>query len=177
MKYGAVICDRLGLTIGRKELTMHWKNLTNPDYIGAYALEEGEERTVTIKGVKREVIVGSQGKKEEAMVMYLEDEKPMVLNKTNAKMIEKVLGTGHIEKWAGRSVILYATPVSAFGDTVEALRVRPYPPKENKYICADCGKPVTDHGKYKAKVIANQALSKYGVYLCMECATARKGAE
>ena len=29
----------------------HWKKLTNPDYLGAYALEDGEDMIVTIKNV------------------------------------------------------------------------------------------------------------------------------
>lgn len=152
----------------------HWKKLTNPDYLGAYSLDEGEERTVTIKSVKQEMITGNQGKKEEALVMYLEGEKPMILNRTNAKQIEKVLKTGFIENWVGRSIIVYATPVQAFGDTVEALRVKPYAPKVKDYICSDCGSIITASGKYSAKVIANQSMSKYGAYLCMECATKRK---
>ena len=29
----------------------HWKLLTNPDYLGAYALEDGKDMIVTIKNV------------------------------------------------------------------------------------------------------------------------------
>ena len=43
----------------------HWKKLDNPDYIGAYAFQPGEEKTLTIKNVRREVVVGAEGKKEE----------------------------------------------------------------------------------------------------------------
>ena len=41
----------------------HWKKLTNPLYIGAYDFAPGEERTLTIKSVKREMVVGPDGKK------------------------------------------------------------------------------------------------------------------
>lgn len=64
----------------------HWKKLTHPDYLGAYALNPGEERTLTIKSVASELVVGTDGKKEECIVArFTEDEKPMILNKTNMK--------------------------------------------------------------------------------------------
>ena len=34
----------------------HWKKLTNPNYLGSYAFQPGEEKTVTIKEVKRELV-------------------------------------------------------------------------------------------------------------------------
>ena len=102
----------------------HWKKLTNPDYIGAYSLNENENRTVEITSVSREMIVGAGGKKEECTVAFLKAEKPMILNVTNCKTITKVLKTPFIEEWAGKSITIYAEIIHAFGDTVSALRVR-----------------------------------------------------
>ena len=44
----------------RQEKTMltHWKKLTNPDYLGAYAFDKGEEKTATIARVGREIVMG-----------------------------------------------------------------------------------------------------------------------
>ena len=68
----------------------HWKKLTNPDYLGAYALEDGKDMIVTIKVVRPEMITGQNGQKEECVVAHFDgDVKPMILNKTNMKAIEK----------------------------------------------------------------------------------------
>ena len=102
----------------------HWKKTFNPDYIGAYVLEPGEEKTVTITKVVNEMVVGQNGKKEECTVAYLQNEKPFILNRTNCKTITKLYDTPYIEEWSGKSVIIYADKVNAFGEQVEALRIR-----------------------------------------------------
>lgn len=103
----------------------HWKALTNPDYIGAYDFQPNEERTLTIKTVTRKQITGEGGKKEECTVIeWVEKCKPMICNNTNAKTITSVLGSGYIEDWQGQSIIVGVDRIKAFGDEVDALRVR-----------------------------------------------------
>ena len=36
--------------------------------------------------------------------------------------------------------------------------------------CEVCGNVITDHEQYKAKSIANNALTKFGKYMCWDCA-------
>lgn len=106
----------------------HWKALTNPDYIGAYTIMDGtsanKELIVTINQVKREMVTGADGKKEECTVCYLKGQKPMILNATNQKTMTKLFGSPFIEDWEGKSMTLYVAKIKAFGDTVDALRVR-----------------------------------------------------
>lgn len=103
----------------------HWKKLTNPDYLGAYDFNQGEERIVTIKDVKRELITGADGKKEECTICYLEDGmKPLILNVTNAKSITKLAETPYIEQWVGKSFKLVVVKIKAFGEVVDALRIK-----------------------------------------------------
>lgn len=105
----------------------HWKKLTNPDYLGAYSLDPGEERAIEIIKVSREMITGPDGKKEECTVAFLKAEKPMILNVTNCKTIAKILGTPFIEEWAGKRVTVYVEKVKAFGEMVDALRIKDKP--------------------------------------------------
>lgn len=109
------------------ELT-HWKKLTNPNYIGAYSLQPGEEKTVEIVSVGKEKVKGSDGKEQECIVATLKNEKPMILNKTNCKTLTKVYGTPFIENWKGKKIIVFAEKVKAFGDVVDALRIKPIVP-------------------------------------------------
>ncbi len=110
----------------------HWKKLQHPDYIGAYELMDGttdKELTVTIQKVARQMVTGADGKKEECTVAALAGHKPMILNSTNQKTMTKIFGTPYIEDWAGKKMTLYVAKVKAFGETVDALRIRTVIPK------------------------------------------------
>jgi len=109
----------------------HWKKYHHPDYIGAYAFQPGEEKVLTIKSVTEESVIGSNGKKELCMVVKFaeSDVKPLICNVTNSKQIEKVSGSPYIEDWAGVRIQLYTTEVNAFGELVDAVRIRPKAPK------------------------------------------------
>ena len=102
----------------------HYKRLMNPDYIGAYSLDPGQDMTVTISHVVREQVTGTGGKKEECTVAYLKGQKPFILNATNSKSIAKLYGP-FIEDWAGRPITLFATTTKLAGEQVECLRIRP----------------------------------------------------
>lgn len=108
----------------------HWKKLNNPDYIGAYSLEEGKDMVVEITKVSREMVSDPQGKSHECTVATLKDQKPLILNVTNCKTITKIYDTPYIEEWIGKKITLYVTKVKAFGDLVEALRIREGEPKK-----------------------------------------------
>lgn len=121
----------------------HWKKLVNPEYIGAYSLEDGKDLTVSIEKVIREMVTGDGGKKEECTVAYLVGQKPLILNRTNSKTITKIYNSPYIEDWAGKKITLYATTTRVAGETVECLRIRPTIPKEEdftKEIEAECAK-------------------------------------
>lgn len=155
------------------EQLTHWKKLTNPDYLGAYALEPGQDLVVTIKSVANETVTGTDGKKETCMVMrFSENVKPMVLNATNSKTITKLLKTPYIEYWADRKIQIYVQEgIKAFGEVVDALRIRPFLPVEQELVCADCGQAIEGFGKCSAEVVAKHNLKNYGRMLCSACAT------
>lgn len=156
----------------------HWKKLENPDYIGSYAFQPGERKAVTIAGVRREVVNGPDGKREECtIVTFRENEKPLILNATNGKMIAKVSGTPYVEQWAGHRIVLAVEKVKAFGDLVDAVRVqkdRIAPVATAEYTCADCGQIIKDAAGLTASQIAGGSKKKYGETLCLDCATDRK---
>lgn len=107
-----------------EEKVTHWKKLTNPHYLGAHDLQPGQEVKVTIEKVQVEKVKGTDGKDEDCVVCYFVGaKKPMILNKTNMKMIQKVHATPYIEQWAGKAVYLRPEKVKAFGEVVDALRI------------------------------------------------------
>ena len=131
----------------------HFKKLINPDYLGAYSLMDGEvhELNVVIQKVENKAITGADGKEETCTVATLKDQKPMILNVTNQKAIAKALGTPYIEQWYGKTVTLYVAKVRAFGETVEALRVRDKAPKVERE------RLTPDSPKWAAAVVAVKA--------------------
>lgn len=149
----------------------HWKKLTNPDYLGAYAFNPGEEKIVTIESVGQEELIGSDGRASLCIVAHLIGEKPLVLNKTNCKAISKLLGTPYIEEWAGARITLTVQKVKAFGEDVEAVRVKPKLPGE---ICDGCGKEIRAGSGRSAAEITELSIKKYGKKLCLECAKKMK---
>jgi len=114
--------------------TTHWKQNFNYTYTGAYELAPNEERTLTISSTSREEVQGSDGKKEMCFVArFAGSSKPMILNKTNCKTLEKLYGP-YVEAWIGKRVIIKAEKVKAFGDVVEALRIKKTVPQPEKAI-------------------------------------------
>lgn len=148
----------------------HWKKLTNPNYLGSYAFQPGEEKTVTLKEVKREVVQNQNGKEECTVAYFEEDVKPLILNKTNCDMISKVWGTPYLEDWTGKKIILKVKRISAFGEMVDAVRVSKDRPVEETIICEVCGKAITPAAGKTAKDIATATRIKYNKTMCVECA-------
>lgn len=103
----------------------HWKKLTNPNYIGAHDLLPGQELKITIDTVVQEMVKNQDGKDEMCIVARIKGaKKPMILNKTNCKIITKVLDTPYIEEWSGKTIIIYSAKIKAFGEMMDALRVK-----------------------------------------------------
>lgn len=152
----------------------HWKKLTNPLYLGAYSIEDGQDLILTISMVRVEKVVGPDGKAEECIVAHFTDspdKKPMILNSTNCKTIAKLLGTSYIEEWAGKSIQVGIERVKAFGDVVEALRVRKFLPNVAVEKCEVCGAKIMPANGMTSKQLATYTTKKYGAKLCAKCAT------
>lgn len=112
----------------------HWKKLTNPNYLGTYALEPGKDLVVTIADVKKEEVTSPGGDKDDCTVVYFkEDVKPLILNITNAKQIERLYQTPYIEDWPGKQIQLYIKDdIEAFGKITSGIRIRPKVPQKRK---------------------------------------------
>lgn len=118
------------------EQKTHWKKLVDPRYIGAYALPNGNDLTVTIDVVKAETITMMGGKKEDHSIMYLVGQKPMILNATNSKSIHKLYGP-FIEDWAGKQITLFASTTNMGKEIVECLRIRPSVAAKQRQVITD----------------------------------------
>ena len=156
----------------------NWKKLANKDYLGAWDIEQGSDLVLTIARVEQRQVKNPQGKDEEVIVAeWREGYKPMILNVTNCKAIAKAHNSEYIEDWVGKPVSLFTTMVSAFGDTTEAVRIRPYAPRIEKkadIICEECGQVIKGANGMDAESVAQYTFKKYGKKICSDCATKLK---
>lgn len=149
---------------------VHWKKLTNPDYLGAYALDPDNDTILTIKSASKETFTGTSGKREEGLVVhFVEDIQPLICNRTNAKAISKAVGSPYIDEWKGKRIALYIASVNAFGETVDAARVRSVAPKE-EIFCESCGCAITAFKGKSPRALAKYTKEKYNKVLCPDCA-------
>ena len=154
-----------------EKLTGDFRKFMDKSFLGAWDVPDGSDLVLTIDYVARDDVQNERGSEKKLTIHFREkDYKPMIVNTTNAKAISTAYKSTKVEDWENKKIGIYKATISAFGQTTECLRVRDYPPKTDEFYCEECGELITDHGKYKAKVIANNTLSKFGKYLCWECA-------
>jgi len=113
----------------------HWKKAFNKDYLGAHDLEEGEELKLTIKNVLVKEVLDPQGTKKPCDVAFFKEKdiKPMILNAGACKIIKRFTNSNYIEDWHGTAVQVYVQEnVKAFGEVMDALRLRDYQPRMEK---------------------------------------------
>ena len=115
------------------ETKTHWKKHFDYRFVSAEELKG--ETTLTIKNVIQDEAFSGKYEKdkdgkripimEPVTVLKFENaEKGMVLNKTNAKAISTTLKSPFLEDWVGKQITIYPTKVSAFGQEVDAIRVK-----------------------------------------------------
>ena len=106
------------------ETKTHWKK--NFDYRFLSGDELKGEVTVTIERVTTEEVFNpSTNSKEKALAVYfIGAKKGIVLNKTNAKAIAKVVGSPYQEDWIGKKIIIFPKQGRFFGEEMKVVRVK-----------------------------------------------------
>lgn len=158
----------------------NWKKLVNPEYLGAYSLDDGNGKyndiVATIRQVKVENVTGTDGKRENCVIAYFVEQniKPMILNVTNMKTLEKLFKTKYIEDWANRKIQIGVESVKAFGDVVDALRIRKFLPRVAEVPkCGECNAEIVATEKMSVPQIVAWTQRKFGKVICPECVKKR----
>lgn len=158
-----------------EKLSGDFRKFMDKSFLGSWDVPDGGDLVLTIDYVSKDDVQNENGRAKKMALHFKErDYKPMICNTTNAKAISKAYGSTKVQDWENKKIIIYKATISAFGATQECLRVRDYAPKTDEYFCEDCGELVTDHDRFKAKAIANNAFTKFGRYLCFDCAQKAK---
>lgn len=106
----------------------HWKTAFPSDYFGHQHMPEGSDAVVEILDVRQEGVKSARGTETKLVARITADPEKWIINKTNAKTIEKVLGTGYTDEWVGEKIQLYVTKTSSPEGLVDCVRVRDFPP-------------------------------------------------
>ena len=108
----------------------HWKSEFPSDYFGSQHMPaDGSDMIVTIKEAGTEAIRSSHGTEQKLVLTITADPDKWIINKTNGKMIAKVLETDFLDEWVGKKVQLYVTKVASPEGLVDAVRVREFAPQ------------------------------------------------
>lgn len=156
----------------------HWRNEFTSNYFGSHLMPDGKDMILTISKVQPEDLMTTDGNKKHGLVCYwAEDQLPMVLNKTNAAQIAKLLKENNYTKWAGHRIQIYVDhKVKAFGEIVDGLRIRKKLPEDVKIPCEECGQFIVPAFNMSVTQLAAYTKKKYGKTLCAECAKEKKEA-
>jgi hypothetical protein len=86
---------------------------------------DGKPMRVTISGTAREDVFGES----KVIMSFADGTKQLILNKTNARAIARILGD-ETSTWGGRDIMLVPAQVPFKGDIVDAIRVKAAPARK-----------------------------------------------
>ena len=102
----------------------HWRKYRDQRFIGSWDIETGKDITVTIEKIERGKVNTDRGEANLPILYFKGGKKGMVLNVTNAQIIEHNLKSPDIEEWIGKQITLYTAKVKVSGQLVDAIRVK-----------------------------------------------------
>ena len=159
------------------KLTGDYRKYMDKNYLGSWDIPEGEDLILTIINVEQDDVKNERGSERKLTIHFAEDYKPLIMNATNCDRITKAYGSPKVEDWVGKRIALTTEKVPAFGSVKDAVRIRPYPPRENEAFCDECGQKIERHGEYSVNKIVQLSKAKYGKRLCWDCSIKAKEAE
>jgi hypothetical protein len=93
------------------------------------AVDLEKEKKLRISKVTVEVLGMGDDKERKPVVWFTNDERGLVLNKTNLRALQGKFGD-NMEAWAGKIITVFPTMTDLRGKLTAALRVRIPPPKQ-----------------------------------------------
>lgn len=86
----------------------------------------GEDGMIlTIKGVRMETLESDEGPEDKVVLHFMENVKPMVLNRTNSQLIAIATGAKTAGEAKGKKIVVFNDPTVSFGGKITGgLRIR-----------------------------------------------------
>lgn len=168
--------DKLDRLTGKERLGAH----RDSEYLGAEDIEPGTEPILTIEGIWWGEVTTARGKEKKDVMSFVEDTvqgvynvRPLIVNSTNRKALKKLYKAVTAEVLQGKKIQIYIdhnVRDPETGGKTDGIRIRPFIPKEEEYICEACGKHILPASGMSPKQLAAYTMEKYGHQMCAECA-------
>lgn len=150
-----------------------WETVLDPNFINADLIgAAGSERVVTIDHVETDVECNdpSGRGKNRVKAVFFQECKPMVLNSTNTKKLNKLFGPD-VKASYGKKILLRTEMVKVAGVPKNAIRIQEY----NPVPCQRCGQDIKPFaGKTIAQMVEYSKKNCKGQCYCVRCMTAWK---
>ena len=101
---------------------MDYRKMVKSQWFTAAELD-GQEMLLTITKVTVETVKNQSGEEQCPTIHFAEHDKPLVLNKTNAKSIAAKHGTD-ADQWSGKQITLKESVTSFGGEEVPCVRIK-----------------------------------------------------
>lgn len=146
-----------------------WEKVIDPNFISAELIgTSGAEKVVTITNIDFAECYDEQKKqKVQKQTVFFAECKPLVLNKTNAKMLKKLFSpnSDNPSDCIGHKVLLCVESIKAFGKTTDAIRIKEY----SETLCEDCKKPVLPMSGRSVAELVEISKRNCNKILCVAC--------
>lgn len=104
-----------------------YRTMFDKDFIGAWDLD-GKERVLTIASVEAGKVGHGNKASKKPIIRFKGAKKAFAVNVTNARAIAGMYGND-TRAWVGKPIAIYPTMADFGGKQVDAVRVRPTPPR------------------------------------------------
>lgn len=146
-----------------------WEKVIDPNFISAELIgTSGAEKVVTITNIDFAECYDEQSKKKvQKQTVFFQECKPLVLNKTNAKMLKRLFSPNddNPANTVGHKVLLKVEKIKAFGKETEAIRIKEY--SETK--CEQCGNVILPVSGKSVDELVEISKRNCGKVLCIAC--------
>lgn len=146
----------------------HWRTMfADEKYLGAYSLEKDgkyDSVIVTIENIYVGDFLSQGGKEKRPFAKFKEFDKPMVINRTNFKRLEKFFQSFDPSTYVGKQIVLGVENVSSPEGLVPALRfsLRSLPVAQKPQL-PDAALPKAIEGIQSGKQTIEKIEAKYSL--------------
>lgn len=147
----------------------HWRQMfADEKYLGAYSLEKDgkyEPVIVTIDTIYIGDFLSQGGKEKRPFIKMKEFDKPMVVNRTNFRRLEKFFNSFDPKTYEGKQIVLGVENVSSPEGIVPALRfsTRPIPVAQKPQLPEAAMQKAIDSVKKGGKSAMDKIEAKYSL--------------
>lgn len=146
-----------------------YEKILDPNFLNAELIGSvGAERTVTITDIDYKDAYNSKTQKlEKKWSLIFKECKPLILNKTNTKMLMKLFGSDNPRNCINKKVTLYVVACKVAGQQTTGIRIKEY--SDNGTKCENCGNSITAISTKTAAELIEISKRNFNKALCNEC--------